>query len=106
MSLEELICHKKIKEVNHFKNKDPITANELSLKANLMESSSSPKFNRVKNVENPKKKTKPQSKKLVNFKKLGNIQKFNNLVSSYVCSKLGHKAYQCFYHSDHSKSHN
>ncbi|KAH1121571.1 hypothetical protein J1N35_004731 [Gossypium stocksii] len=51
MSLEELICHMKIKEINHFKDKDPIIASELSLKVNLVESSYGPKFNREMFIE-------------------------------------------------------
>lgn len=59
MYLDELICHMKIEKANRFKDKDSIIANELSFKANLVESSSGPKLNKFKNVENTKKKAKP-----------------------------------------------
>lgn len=44
MSLEEPICHMKIEEANRLNDKDSITASELSLKANIVESSSGPKL--------------------------------------------------------------
>ncbi|KAK5811976.1 hypothetical protein PVK06_027370 [Gossypium arboreum] len=95
ISLEELISHMKIKEVNRLKDKALITSNEFYLKVNLVEFGFGPKFNRLKTTKISKKNVKLQNKKAVNFKK-SEKNKSNNFLNCYMCGKFGNKTYQCY----------
>lgn len=103
LTLEELVSHLKIEETNRLKDKNT-SPNELSVKANLVESSGV-KENRFSNKKNQKKSNVPNKKPATHFKKPGKIQK-KNMESCYICGKPGHKAYQCFKRHDATKKPN
>ncbi|PPR88941.1 hypothetical protein GOBAR_AA31746 [Gossypium barbadense] len=98
--LEELISHIKIDEANRLKDKALVTSNKFPLKVNFVESGSSSKFSRNKDVGRSKKATKFQNKKAITFKKPRKNNKSNNHVKCYVCGKDGLKAYQCYQRSN------
>ncbi|KAH1063629.1 hypothetical protein J1N35_028616 [Gossypium stocksii] len=100
ISSEELISYTKIEEANHLKDKDLFTSKEFHLKVNLVESGSSSNFNRSKRTKNSKKIGKFQNKKAIKFKKPVKNKKSNISMNCYVYSKVGHKAYKCYRHSD------
>ncbi|KAK5839048.1 hypothetical protein PVK06_007805 [Gossypium arboreum] len=87
ISLEELISHMKIEEVNCLKDKALVTSSEFHLKANLVEYGFGPKFNWFKTTKNSKKNAKLQNKRVINFKK-SEKNKSNNSMNCYMCGKV------------------
>ena len=111
MTLEELIGHMKIEEANRLKDKDySPKINELSVKANIVESSvkNSDRYNKGKNVAYNNKKS--QNKYSVQRKKSGNFKKFPKTSKAtptcYVCGTAGHKAWQCNQRKDKAQDQN
>lgn len=109
MSLEELVSHMKIEEANRLKDKFS-SPNELSVKANIVESSvlKPDRFNKGKEIKGNFKRNQNQkqlgvqNKKMISFKKNDKYEKSNR--NCFTCGKPGHKAWQCYHRKDASNN--
>lgn len=104
MGLHELINHMQIEEANQLKDKTPFPKSELSVKANVVETSI--KDDRSKGT-GFQKRTQGQGHKHNNNKKgkLNNTDRIHKKPkrACFVCGKTGHRAYQCYHRKDGQK---